>query len=115
MENPLDRLEPITETSLQEILVNMLDGEHDLDLKTHIIAPKDLSSLMALAVVLRNLKFVASAELIEKWLDIYLRYMVSYKRLSREEIIKAVSGLLDKESLRLTMQDKLTKNMKKVD
>lgn len=76
---------------VQEILNVLLEGDNNLDLKTHILKPKQLSSLKVLADVLKISEYPKSAALIESFLMTYLRYMISYKRLSRGEIIRALT------------------------
>lgn len=95
--------------SLQQILNNLLDGSKDLDLKSHIFKPKQLASLNILADLLKRLKYEKSYKVLIDFIGIYLRYMVSFDRLSRKEIIKAISNLAEKENENLR---KLTDNLK---
>lgn len=105
-------LKEITETSLNDILMRMLEGDKDLDLKTHIISPINLARLKLCSDFLKMEKLPKSGELISKFITTLNRYMVSFDRLSRTEIIKAISSLLDKEQVRLSISEKLTTNMK---
>lgn len=95
--------------SLQQILNNLLDGSKDLDLKSHIFKPKQLASLNILSDLLTRLKYKKSSKVINDFIGIYLRYMVSFERLSRKEIIKALSNLVEKENENIA---KLTTNLK---
>lgn len=95
IEKALNELSEAKSLSIQEILNNLLDGEQNLDLKTHIFKPKDLSALYVLGSYLNRNKATHSSEIISEFITIYLRYMVSYKRLSRTEIIKAISSVLE--------------------
>jgi len=95
--------------SLQQILNNLLDGTKDLDLKTHIFKPKQLASLNVLSDLLNRLKYIKSSKVIMDFIGIYLRYMISFERLSRKEIIKAISNLVEKDNSNL---NKLTENLK---
>lgn len=97
MGSPFKELEEISETSLQEILINMLDGENNLDLKSHIHKPKQLTSLVVLSKYLKANQCTLSSKIIDSFIEKYLRYMVSFDRLSRTEIIKAISSALEKE------------------
>lgn len=106
-----DDFEDDKETSINEILLSLLDDK-DLELKTHIFRPKDLASLKTLARFLRQEDMTESSRLIEDFLEIYLKYMVSYDRLSRKEIITAVRNLLDKETIRMSLGEKFTTNLK---
>lgn len=104
-----DELVPSDDISLQQILNNLLDGKHNLDLKTQIIKPKDLASLKILAELLGKLKYPKCEMIIENFIKTYLRYMVSFERQSRKEIIKAVSSLFEQESKDII--SKMTKNL----
>jgi len=90
---------PTTDISLQKILNNLLDGSKDLDLKTHIIKPKQLASLVSYANYLNTIELTKTSELIIDFVKDFLRKMVSYKRLSRIEVIKAISSFYEKEAL----------------
>lgn len=83
------------EITIQKILNNLLNGDKNLDLKTHIYKPKQLASLFTLAKHLKNQKYNGASKLIMDFIETYLRYMVSFKRESRKEIIKALSNLKD--------------------
>ena len=105
-----DELIPKSEDiSLQQILNTLLDGKHNLDLKTEIFKPKDLSSLKILAEFLGKLKYPKSQMVLESFIKIYLRYMVSFERKSRKEIIQAISSLFEKENT--DIMNKITKNL----
>lgn len=95
IEKALNELSEAKGLSIQEILNNLLDGESNLDLKTHIFRPKDLSALYVLGSYLNRNKATHSSEIISEFIQVYLRYMVSYKRLSRIEIIKAITNKLE--------------------
>jgi len=92
-EGVLNELMEIQSSSFKEILNDLLDGDENLDLKTQIFKPKDLASLNVISVLLENMGFNKSSNLIMQFIEVYLRYMVSYKRLSRSEIIKAISNV----------------------
>lgn len=90
-ENPLRDLSETNEISIQKILINLLDGKKNLDLKTQIDKPKELATLVSLANYLKAHKYPTSYNTIMKFIKTFLRYMVSYNRLSRSEIIKALT------------------------
>ena len=77
--------------TFEKILNALLDGEKNLDLKTHINKPKQLSSLKIIEKVLNDSGLKKSSRLIDVFTQKYLRYMVSFKRMSRQETIKAIS------------------------
>ncbi len=78
-------------------------------MKTHIIKPKQLASLKVFSQLLGTLKFTQSKKVIENFIKIYLRYMVSFERQSRKEIIKAVSSLFEQQSKDIV--NKMTQNL----
>ena len=92
-EEVLGELMEIQDSSFKEILNNLLDGEENLDLKTHVHKPKELASLNVIAMLLKTMGYNKSSDLVMRFIEIYLRYMVSFKRLSRTEIIRAISNL----------------------
>lgn len=97
IEKALSELTEVNDISLNEILSNLLDGEKNLDLKTHIFKPKQLSALFVLGSYLNENGAKHTSGIIAEFIQIYLRYMVSFERLSRTEIIKAISSQIDKE------------------
>ena len=102
----------VNEVSFQEILINLLDGEQNLDLKTHIIKPKQVTSLETITEYLKNNKCNNSGKILAFFTKRYKRNMVSFNRLSRIEIIKAVSSLLEADSVSMNFSEKMTKNLK---
>jgi len=106
VEKVLNELTEIKDVSIQEILSNLLDGEKNLDLKTHIFKPKQLSALFVLGSYLDGTGAKHTSGIIAEFLQVYLRYMVSYNRLSRTEIIKAVSALTEKKNEAIPMKTK---------
>lgn len=109
--NFIDDLVESDDISFQQILNNLLDGKLNLDLKTHIFKPKQLASLKTLMEYLKLFNYDKSSKLIRLFLENYLRYMVSYKRLGRTEIIKALTNLTD-DNEGMSSTRKITKNLK---
>ena len=93
----IKRDEEIQEPLIQEILHVLLEGDNNLELKTHVIKPKQLAALHTLASVLETCEYVKSSGLLYSFIDIYLRYMISFKRLSRGEIIRALTTVVQEE------------------
>lgn len=107
----LDDIIETKDITLQQILNNLLDGTKDLDLKTHIFKPKQLASLVVFSNYLKTFKLKKSYNLLDSFIQKYLRYMISFKRLSRTEIIKAFSKITEVDD-NLSTSKKLTSNMK---
>ena len=93
----MNEIIPTDDISLQQILNNLLDGSKNLDLKTHIFKPKQLASLVILSSHLKNIGLKNSSKIIDAFIVKYERYMVSFKRLSRKEIVSAFSSLMEKK------------------
>jgi len=90
--------EQIDSGIVKEILNVLLEGDENLDLKTHVLKPKHLASLYTLAEVLKTCEYTKSSALLHAFLNQYLRYMISYKRLSRGEIIKALTTVVQEDT-----------------
>ncbi len=88
-DNPLKKLSRDKNISSNEILNNLMNGKENLALKSHIFKPKALAGLRSLQNYLELHKYNISATIIDNFIKTYLEYMISYKRLSRTEIIKA--------------------------
>ena len=56
----------------QEILNVLLDGDTNLDLKTHIIRPKQLAALFTVANVLETCEYTKSSKLLHDFIKQYL-------------------------------------------
>lgn len=101
-------MEEVNEQSVLDFLSKLLEGDKNLDLKTHIHKPKQFTSLEVLQKYLKDNQCTSCSKLIEMFILKYRRNMVSYRRLSRTESIKAVSSLLDKESVKMSFTEKIT-------
>ncbi len=92
-----DELEGMIESSLQDILMDMLNGEKDLDLKSHVNKPKKMTGLVILSDHLKANQCRDSSKILSKFSNQFLRYMVSFNRKSRTEITEAISSALERE------------------
>lgn len=91
-------MKPEADLSFEKILNNMLDGGQNLALKTEIHNPKDLSSLQIQGEFLTQVNMRKSGKNIQKWIDIYLAFMVSFKRKSREEVSHVLASLREENA-----------------
>jgi len=98
IDDMFSEMKDIKDLDLNEILNNLIDGSKDVDLKTQILKPKQLASLKVLSEFLGKLNYVKSKDTIERFLEIYFRYMFSYNRQSRKEVIQAISAQFEKKS-----------------
>lgn len=90
--NPMKDLSKDNKITSLQILNNLLDATENLELKSHIFKPKQLAGLKTLAIYFQLCDFSDEADIILDFIITYLKYMVSYKRLSRTEIIKAFTS-----------------------
>lgn len=100
----------VNELSVLDFLTKLLEGDDNLDLKTHIHKPKQFTSLEVIQKYLKDNQCKDCSKSLELFILKYRRNMVSYRRLSRTESIKAVSSLLDKESIKMSFTEKITSN-----
>jgi len=70
-----------------------MDGEKDVDLKTEIRKPRALAVLNVMKDFCENKKLSRSAKLLQKFTEYYLRYMISFNRQSRGEIVEAIKAM----------------------
>ena len=87
------------EISIQQILNNLLNSDKNLSLKTEIYHPKKLAILLTLAYYLKGKKYIKTYNLIKDFIETYLKYMVSNKRKSRNEVIRALAPLIQRTEL----------------
>jgi len=91
-EQARDDLKQIQALSFQEILNTLLQKDENLPLKSHIDKPSQLIKLNVLADFFASLELDDCAILLYNYVDTFLTYMVSYKRESRKEVIKALTS-----------------------
>ena len=104
-------LEKYDELSKELILMYMYQDDN-LEMKSEIKKPRDMTSLKVLSNFLKTLKRIKSSDTISELITIYLKYMVSHDRLGREELFKTLRSLFDKETIRMSISEKLTSNLK---
>ena len=85
--------------TIQQILNNLINSDKNIALKTEIYNPKKLATLLTYAEYLKSRKYVKSYKLIKEFIDNYLKYMVSNKRKSRIEVIKALTNLVERKEI----------------
>jgi len=89
----MDIFKPFRSMSPPDILVSLIDGTKDIDLKTEISDPMGLTVLTLSKDYLKSLGLPLSSKLVESFIDIFLRYQISKDRKSREEVIRALEAL----------------------
>jgi len=89
----MDIFKPFRSMSPPDILVSLIDGTKDIDLKTEISDPMGLTVLTLSKDYLKSLGLPLSSKLVELFIDIFLRYQISKDRKSREEVIRALEAL----------------------
>jgi hypothetical protein len=100
-----------TDVTYEEILASLLDGERNLELKTDVKAPQKLAGLSIFGSYLKDIGMELGAKLIDRYITILNKLMISYNRESRKEIVEAVRSMFEKKSTSLSISEKLTRNM----
>ena len=108
----IDDLEDDSEITLNEILVRLMEADEHLELKPHIVKPKDTTMIKVLADFLEE-KYKGVSRILNLFYNTYLKLMVSYNREGRREITKAIAGLLESENITMGIGERLTTNLKK--
>ena len=106
----MDGFYEYSDSSLEKILGNLLDTK-DIELKSEINDVASISVLKSLGDYLKSKKLPTSSKYILDYILNFLKYMVSYKRKGRMEIIDAVKGMAQNS---FNMKDKLTKDLKDI-
>ena len=95
-------LKKLTETnidpSIQHILQSLISGKGNISLKTEINNPTSLALLSLIGTWFKGKGYIKSSKTIESFIQLYMEYMVSNKRKSRKEVIKALSAWIEKMS-----------------
>ena len=64
-------IESKDEVNLNEVLINLIDGSKDIDLKTEIAKPKQIASLKILSDLLGKLKYTNSESILKGFIETY--------------------------------------------
>jgi hypothetical protein len=111
-DNVRDEFHLSEDISYEDILFSLLDSS-DLELKTDIKQPQKLSGLRIYAEYLKDIGFENAGKYIELYIEILNKFMVSYNRQSRKEIITAVRSMFERTSTSLSLSERLTTNLAK--
>ncbi|MBD3194106.1 MAG: hypothetical protein GF317_03565 [Candidatus Lokiarchaeota archaeon] len=111
-ESVRDEFDLTKDISYEEILFSLLDSK-DLELKTDIRSPQKLSGLKIYANWLKDIGFNNSGKYLDVYIEILNKFMVSYNRQSRKEIISAVRSMFERTSASISLSERLTSNLAK--
>ena len=100
-----------TEVSTQEILNTLMDGEHNLKLKTEIVNPRRLSVLKLYILYFDSIGAKTASFLLSSWIEEYMLENISHRREGRKEIVSAIGGIMKVEQ-ELSTREKLTSNLR---
>ena len=92
----------VDDLSLNKILISLISDKKNISLKTELHNPLGLSVLNMLADYFESKDYPISAGILRDFIETYMEYMVSYKRKSRKEVIKALTGWMDKINTELS-------------
>lgn len=104
----IDDMKPsVDETSLNQILISLISDKRNISLKTELHNPKALAVLSMLSDYFERKEYTITSGVIDKFIETYMEYMVSNKRRSRKEIIKALTAWFEREN---TLQESVGAN-----
>jgi len=114
MLTPIEELKDdiVSKPTTLDIVSSLLDDEN-VEMKTEIVNPYALTTLMTLAHYLKEHNDEASYKILVYWKDVLLKYMVSNKRMSRQEITEILKGYFALERQK-EKQLSLTSNLAKL-
>jgi hypothetical protein len=91
---------------VEDILNKMVTNEN-IEMKTEINRPMELTALFTLSQTLIDNKMPKSGKAIQIFIDKYLLYMTSYQRKRSKEVIEAITALLLLKSKENSTVDRL--------
>ena len=112
-DNPLEKLKDVKiehPTTLD--IVSSLMNDDNIVMKTEITNPYALDTLMTIGKYLNDQNHEEIYEILKFWKDLLLKYMVSNKRMSRQEITEILKGYFTAERQKekeLTLSSNLAK------
>jgi allophanate hydrolase subunit 1 len=104
LESVFGELMASDEITAEKILQYLLTSDKNLALKTHVKDPVSLAIYRAYMQHIKALKLKKSQAVLKEFLLAYLEMMVSYNRMSRTEIISALTSLRTEKS---TLADRM--------
>jgi len=87
--------ESMLDKELANLLGSLMDTK-DIELKTEISNPLNLTRLKTVGVWCKQQNIPGGQDSIDKFIDAYLKYMVSHQRRGRLEVVKAISEMVAK-------------------
>jgi hypothetical protein len=97
---------------IEDILIDLQNGEQNLEFKTEVINPLALAGTQVFAEYLTSKRLVECGDMVKAYRKDYLKLMASFQRGARREIINAISSIIDKETIRMSFADRLTTTMR---
>lgn len=98
MEQIFSDLMASDEITAEKILQYLLTSDKNLSLKTQVNDPVALAIYRSFMIHLQSMKLKKSSKVMKEFLVSYLEFMVSYKRQSRDEVIRALTSLRTEKS-----------------
>lgn len=98
----------------KEIFDTLLDSDNNLELKTHIVNPIATTLIQFYSESLNIFGYSEPSKLVDSLLHTFLSHMVSYKRLSRTEILNAIAFKPELDITESSVIEKIKKNATKL-
>ncbi|GAG17438.1 unnamed protein product [marine sediment metagenome] len=90
-------MKSVKNVSYQQILNNLMDSEHDLGMKSRIPKPLNLAVLDSIGKYEKNLNLKDSSGMVSSLVQTLLIFFVSDKGLGRQEIVQALTPMIEAE------------------
>ena len=81
---------------LQEKVLKELTSLDNIEMKTEITEPINLAFIRLIERLCKNNGFNKTSQTLSKFCELYLQYMVSFKRQGRKEFVEAFRSLQDR-------------------
>lgn len=112
IDNPLEDIRTkLIEKPTTLDIVSALLNDDNIEMKTEIINPYALDTLMIFAHLFKKHGQKGAYNILKKWKNLLLRYMVSHDRLSRTEVKEILKGYfaLEQKSKDVSLTSNLAK------
>lgn len=107
MEKLMYNFEELQNMTAEQILNLLLNSDKNIRMKTHTLSPLEMSALDAINMRLKHLKLKKSHEFTNTVISRLDERMCSWKRMSREEIIKAIAEARQNADQNRTILDRI--------
>jgi hypothetical protein len=98
VEETLEGLFSTEEITAEKILNLLIESGKNLNMKTQTESPLEIALLEAYIIYLRGKGLTGTAKMLENFMLRFKEFMVSYKRMSRKEIVDSLIALREQKT-----------------